>query len=156
PGLVARPDPSGVAVPRARGAADRRRRIPRADPRAAHRRARAVPRQHDPGLSGGPGDELRGASRRRRRRRRARRRAAARRDDAGARRRGMPGTPAEYLLGCAILAVVVGASAVVATLVIRRRLPALTGAMRVTAWALVFTLALIGVHLVPAVLAVLS
>ena len=47
-----------LAVPRARRAADRDRRLPRADPAARHRRARPRARQHDADLSRGPRHEL--------------------------------------------------------------------------------------------------
>ncbi|HEX8123810.1 MAG TPA: glycosyltransferase family 39 protein [Solirubrobacteraceae bacterium] len=62
----------------------------------------------------------------------------------------------EYLLGCALLAAVLAAAAWVAVVVVRRRLPWLTGAPRLLAGAVVMTAAVIAVHLLPAMLGVLS
>lgn len=62
----------------------------------------------------------------------------------------------EYLVGCGLLAAVLAAAAVAAVVVVRRRLPWLRGAPRLLAGALVATLAVMAVHLVPAMLGVLS
>ncbi len=80
-----------VGLSRARRAADRRRRLPRADPAAADPGRRPAARQHDPDLSPGPGDQLRDPRRRARRGRgdrRARRLICAKRTVAISARRG--------------------------------------------------------------------
>ena len=53
-----------LALPRARRPADRPRRLPGADPRAAHARRGAAAGQHDADLSTGPRDQLRDPRRR--------------------------------------------------------------------------------------------
>jgi hypothetical protein len=62
----------------------------------------------------------------------------------------------EYLVGLLFFALTVGAVSIAAGLIVRRRLPQLEGATRGLAWALLATLGLIAVHVVPASLTLLS
>lgn len=61
-----------------------------------------------------------------------------------------------FVVGVAVLAATLGGSAWVATVVLRRRLDGLRGAVRVVGWAVVFTAALVAVHLLPAAVGLLS
>jgi Dolichyl-phosphate-mannose-protein mannosyltransferase len=62
----------------------------------------------------------------------------------------------EFVVGCVFLALIVGAAAGVATVVVRRRLDHLTGSPRLVAAAMLTLAALIVEHLVPLALGVLS
>jgi hypothetical protein len=62
----------------------------------------------------------------------------------------------EYLVGLCFFAASLGGSMAAALLIVRRRLPALSGTTRFLAWALLATVVLIGVHVVPAALWLLS
>src|SRR4051794_4669109 len=62
----------------------------------------------------------------------------------------------EYLVGLIAFALTWGAPLAFATLVARRRLPRLGGAPRILAFALVALAALIGEHLLPAMLGILD
>ena len=62
----------------------------------------------------------------------------------------------DYLLGLVTLAAVLGGVLVAAWLVVHRRLPALTGAVRAAAMGIVSTALLVGVHVIPAALGILA
>jgi hypothetical protein len=62
----------------------------------------------------------------------------------------------DYLLGLAFVTVVYGCVAASATVVLRRRLPHLRGAVAAVAWGVIATFALIAVHVVPLTLGILS
>jgi hypothetical protein len=64
--------------------------------------------------------------------------------------------PAQFLLGCALLAVTLGCSARAAAIVVRRRLDHLVSAPRAVAFALLTIASMLLVHLVPLTLGVLS
>src|SRR4051794_2383431 len=62
----------------------------------------------------------------------------------------------DYLVGVAFFAITLGSVLAAAALVVRRRLPQLTGSTRLLALALIATAGLIGVHVVPGALYILS
>lgn len=65
-------------------------------------------------------------------------------------------TTSAFLGGFAVFLVISGCAVVVALLLVRRRLPELAGADRVVAFGLLTTTALIGFHMVPGVIAILT